>query len=99
MSDRNAQLHFSNPQAYHDIYNALNRWDKARVLYASSFTASNADVDHSSFGFLGYENAKQRKDILQPLFSKKTIVSMQGLITEKVPSPFTNRRPKLSIID
>ncbi|KAJ5046622.1 uncharacterized protein L3040_003860 [Drepanopeziza brunnea f. sp. 'multigermtubi'] len=29
------ELHFSNPSAYHDIYNASARWDKDRLLYES----------------------------------------------------------------
>ncbi len=40
--------------------------------------------DHSSFGFLTYGEAKQRRDVLLPLFSRRAIVSMQGLIRDKV---------------
>ena len=72
------QLHFSNPQAYHDIYNSRNRWDKEASLYHSF------GEDRSSFGFLSYAEAKPRKDILSPLFSPRTISNMQGLVQEKV---------------
>jgi len=40
--------------------------------------------DHTSFGFLTYGEAKQRKDVLQPMFSRRTILGMQGLIRQNV---------------
>lgn len=72
------QLHFSSPSAYHEIYNNTNRWDKERSLYHSF------GEDRSSFGFLTYREAKQRKDVLAPLFSKRAIAELQGLVQEKI---------------
>lgn len=36
--------------------------------------------DRSSFGFLTYAEAKERKDILTPLFSRRAIVNLQDLV-------------------
>ncbi|KAK9366241.1 cytochrome P450 [Lipomyces kononenkoae] len=72
------ELHFSDPAAYNDIYNSAARWDKEESLYRCF------GEDRSSFGFLTYIESKQRKDVLQPLFSRRAIVKMQGLIREKI---------------
>ncbi|KAK9311440.1 cytochrome P450 [Lipomyces starkeyi] len=72
------ELHFSNPAAYNDIYNSSARWDKEESLYCCF------GEDRSLFGFLTYDEAKQRKDVLQPLFSRRAIINMQGLIREKI---------------
>lgn len=72
------ELHFANPEAYHDIYNASLRWDKEAKLY-ESFAE-----DHSSFGLVRYADSKQRKDVLQPLFSRRSILGSQALVREKV---------------
>ncbi|KAI6839259.1 hypothetical protein KC332_g5829 [Hortaea werneckii] len=68
------ELHFSDPAAYHDIYNNTNRWDKEGRLYRSF------GEDRSSFGFLTYREAKARKDVLAPLFSRRAISDLQHLI-------------------
>ncbi|KAJ4305324.1 hypothetical protein N0V90_000855 [Kalmusia sp. IMI 367209] len=72
------QLHFANPEAYHEIYNNKNRWDKEYCLYKSF------NEDRSSFGFLTYEEAKARKDVLSRSFSQTAIEGAQGLCAEKV---------------
>jgi hypothetical protein len=71
------QLHFADPQAYHDIYNAKNRWDKESRLYKSF------NEDRSSFGFLTYAEAKTRKDVLNRSFSQAAIESAETLCVEK----------------
>ncbi len=58
------QLHFSNPTAYNDIYNNRNKWDKDHSLYRAF------DLDTSTFGFIHYSDAKQRRDVLAPFFSR-----------------------------
>jgi len=73
-----SKLHFSNPQAYHDIYNNKNRWDKEWKLYHSF------GEDRSSFGFITYKEAKERKDVLNRMFSSKAVEQSQGLVVEKV---------------
>ncbi|KAL9089551.1 MAG: hypothetical protein Q9159_002503 [Coniocarpon cinnabarinum] len=72
------QLHFSNPRAYHDIYNSQNRWDKESRLYHSF------GEDRSSFGFLTYNESKSRKDILSKRFSAKAVVEAKLLVQDKV---------------
>ncbi|KAF4626931.1 hypothetical protein G7Y89_g11222 [Cudoniella acicularis] len=68
------ELHFSDPEAYHEIYNNSNRWDKEAKLYQSF------GEDRSSFGFLTYAESKQRKDIMTPLFSRRAIFELQSLV-------------------
>ncbi|KFX89674.1 hypothetical protein V490_06862 [Pseudogymnoascus sp. VKM F-3557] len=72
------ELHFANPAAYHDIYNSSARWDKERMLY------EGFGEDHSSFGMLTYAESRPRKEVLLPLFSRRAILSMQGLVREKI---------------
>lgn len=72
------ELHFANPQAYHDIYNSRNRWDKEEHLYHSF------GEDRSSFGFLHYHEAKARKDVLNRTFAPREIVKAEPLVKEKV---------------
>lgn len=77
-SDCGEQLHFSDPAAYHEIYNNSNRWNKEAGLYQSF------GEDRSSFGFLKYAESKQRKDIMAPLFSRRAIFELQDLVQSKV---------------
>ena len=72
------QLHFANPQAYLDIYNNKNKWDKEESLYHSF------NEDETSFGYLNYRQAKERRDVLLRLFARKEIGQAEGLIVEKV---------------
>ncbi|KAH7353180.1 cytochrome P450 monooxygenase-like protein [Pyrenochaeta sp. MPI-SDFR-AT-0127] len=71
------ELHFANPKAYHDIYNNKNRWDKEARLYKSF------NEDRSSFGYLTYVEAKNRKDVLNRSFSQAAIESAEDLCVEK----------------
>ncbi|EME86170.1 uncharacterized protein MYCFIDRAFT_121281, partial [Pseudocercospora fijiensis CIRAD86] len=63
------RLNFSNPNAFHEIYNNANRWDKEETLYHCF------GEDRSSFWFLTYKEAKQRKDVLGDL---------QGLVKKNI---------------
>lgn len=72
------KLHFADPKAYHDIYNNKNRWDKEARLYKSF------NEDRSSFGFLTYAEAKNRKDVLNRSFSLAAIEGAENLIVEHV---------------
>lgn len=72
------ELHFSNPAAYNDIYNHRNKWDKDHLLYRAF------DMDTSTVGFIHYSDAKQRRDVLAPFFSRTSIIQLQGLIQERV---------------
>lgn len=55
-----------------------NRWDKDPALY-EAFGESD-----SSFGRLSYRDAKERKNVLQSLFSKKAAVQAHRLVESKV---------------
>ncbi|EED13527.1 cytochrome P450, putative [Talaromyces stipitatus ATCC 10500] len=72
------EIHFQSPSAYLEIYNVSNRWDKEETLYHSF------GEDRSSFGFLTYDEAKERKNALSRLFSQKAIADAQALVLEKV---------------
>ncbi|KAI0264712.1 cytochrome P450 [Gloeopeniophorella convolvens] len=71
-------LHFANPHAYNEIYNQKNKWDKDRAVYRAF------DMDESSACFLRYDDAKQRRDVLSPLFSRTSILRMQYLVAERI---------------
>jgi cytochrome P450 len=68
------ELHFSNPEAFNDIYNVSKRWDKEATLYQSF------GEDHASFGLIHYHEAKQRRDVLAPLFSRRAISDLQSVV-------------------
>lgn len=77
-NDHAAKLHFSKPSAYHEIYNPRNRWSKDPALY-------HVFSDYESLlTIMDYPSAKKRKDILQPLFSRKSILSLSHLVQECV---------------
>lgn len=76
------ELHFSEPQAYLDIYNNQNKWDKDHKLYHAF------NEDRSSFGFITYKEAKERKDVLNKFFSQKAVLQAQDLIIGKVSSTY-----------
>ncbi|KAN0142182.1 putative P450 monooxygenase [Lactarius tabidus] len=72
------ELHFSNPAAFNDIYNPRNKWDKDHLLYRAF------DMDMATVGFIHYSDAKQRRDVLTPFFSRTSVRQMQDLIKERV---------------
>ncbi|KAI0258151.1 cytochrome P450 [Gloeopeniophorella convolvens] len=72
------ELHFANPAAFNDIYNNRNKWDKDHNVYRAF------DMDTGSIGFLHYADAKQRRDVLGPLFSRTSILKLQDLVQERV---------------
>lgn len=72
------KLHFGTTQSFHEIYSNSNRWDKEATLYQSF------GEDRSSFGFLTYREAKIRKDVLSPLFSKRAISELQGVVGKNI---------------
>ncbi|KAH9057966.1 putative P450 monooxygenase [Lactarius deliciosus] len=76
-------LHFSNPHAYNEIYNVKNKWDKDTAVYRAF------GMDESSACFIKYKDAKIRRDVLSPMFSRSSILKMQDLIQERV--GFTGR--------
>lgn len=68
------ELHFGTPSSFHEIYNASKRWDKDDGLY------SVPGFKSGSFVFRKYAQAKERRDVLLPMFSKKAIQNIEGLV-------------------
>ncbi|KAK2751679.1 hypothetical protein CKAH01_17841 [Colletotrichum kahawae] len=67
-------LHFGKPSAFHDIYHGSRRWDKDPGLYQTP------GVKTGSFVFLKYAQAKERREVLLPMFSKRAIQSLEHLV-------------------
>lgn len=74
------KLHFGSPSAFHDIYHGSKRWDKDPGLYRTP------GVTTGSFVFLKYAQAKERREVLLPIFSKKAINSLEHLVWRNVSS-------------
>jgi len=72
------ELHFAKSSVYHEIYNPRNRWSRDPQLY-HVFSMSE-----SLLTMMEYTKAKTRKDILQPLFSRKAIIDLQYLVQDMV---------------
>ncbi|KAH9057967.1 cytochrome P450 [Lactarius deliciosus] len=71
-------LHFANTHAYNEIYDVKNKWDKDTAVYRAF------GMDESSACFIKYKDAKIRRDVLSPMFSRSSILKMQDLIQERV---------------
>ncbi|KAK5057830.1 hypothetical protein LTR84_011831 [Exophiala bonariae] len=72
------ELHFQSTDAFFDIYNTKNRWDKDAALYHSF------GEDESSFGYVSHLEAKERRDVLSKIFSPKAVEEAEHLILMKV---------------
>ncbi|CAI7647637.1 unnamed protein product [Penicillium crustosum] len=68
------ELHFGSPGAFHDIYHSSKRWDKDTGLYRTP------GVSSGSFTFLKYAQAKERREVILPIFSKKAINNLEHLV-------------------
>ena len=88
------QLHFSEPRAYSEIYTAGSKFTKDPYVVAqydkydslSSFSVFYAafGLDESTIGFCDPKEAKIRRDIISPLFSRRAILKLEGVIQDKV---------------
>ncbi|KAK7464782.1 hypothetical protein VKT23_005989 [Stygiomarasmius scandens] len=72
-------LHFVEPQAYADIYTHGTSFTKPSLLYNMFF-----NLKESSFGFKDPREARQRKQVLSPFFSRRAILKLKGFIQEKI---------------
>ena len=72
------QVHFSSPEAYEVIYNARSKVTKDPWLYKCF------SEDESCFGYTDPAAAKARRHQMAPFFSRQNILSLQGMIAEKV---------------
>ncbi|MCJ1363275.1 hypothetical protein MMC16_002382 [Acarospora aff. strigata] len=90
------ELHFGKPSAFHDIYHGSNKWDKDEGLYRTP------GVRSGSFVFLKYKDAKERREVLQPMFSKRAIQNIEGLVwrnANRLASAITRANTGKSSID
>ncbi|KAF5357171.1 hypothetical protein D9756_006863 [Leucocoprinus leucothites] len=72
------QLHFNNPQAFNDIYGFGVKTTKYPAFYDCF------NERESSFGFADPKLAKKRRDILLPLFSRRSILKLEWVIQNSV---------------
>ncbi|KAF9077841.1 cytochrome P450 [Rhodocollybia butyracea] len=73
-------LHFNDRQAYHDIYTHGSTLVKEREFYS----AIGAHAPQGSLIFCDPEVSKQRRGLLQPLFSRKAVMSLEYTIQQKI---------------
>ncbi|KAF9071654.1 cytochrome P450 [Rhodocollybia butyracea] len=73
-------LHFNYRQAYHDIYTYGSTLVKDQEFYSSM----GAHVPQGSLSFCDPEAAKQRRGLLQPLFSRRAVMSLEYTIQQKI---------------
>lgn len=69
-------LHFNEPRAYSDIYS--ERFPKDPKLYGA------LHQDRSLFGMTDPRQAKIRRDIMSPLFSRRAILNLKPVVLQKV---------------
>ncbi|KAK7052841.1 hypothetical protein VNI00_004160 [Paramarasmius palmivorus] len=71
-------LHFANPRAYHQIYTNGQTFTKYKPLYDCF-----AQPD-SSFSYCDPQKARSRRSLLNPLFSRRAILKLEGVVQEQV---------------
>lgn len=71
------QVHFNAFSAFEDIYTAGKHPKEANFYDAFGNT-------EASFGFIDPQQAKARKDILRPLFSRRAILKLEDVVQGNV---------------
>ncbi|KAI3616665.1 cytochrome [Moniliophthora roreri] len=71
-------LHFSTVDAYHDIYTRGSTFGKSRSLY-NAFPFPEA-----SGTYLDMNKAKERRGIIHPLFSRRSILKLENVVQKNV---------------
>ncbi|KAJ3575162.1 hypothetical protein NP233_g1274 [Leucocoprinus birnbaumii] len=72
------ELHFNDPSAYNDIYSHKFKLRKEPSFYKCF------GVDRSTFGTVDPHEAKERRNILGPLFSRRSVIEAEAQIQELV---------------
>jgi len=72
------QLHFNDPRAYRDIYSLKHKYKKEPSFYRCF------GVDQSTFGTVNPNEAKDRRSVLSPLFSRRSVMDAEDSIQEHV---------------
>ncbi|KIK57228.1 hypothetical protein GYMLUDRAFT_247190 [Collybiopsis luxurians FD-317 M1] len=73
-------LHFNDRKAYHDIYTHGSKLIKEPVFYHHL----TAHCRESSVGFIDPQEAKNRRGLIAPLFSRKAVASLEYTIQTKI---------------
>lgn len=72
------KLHFNDYKTYHEIYSVESRFTKDPAFY-NCFNAND-----STFGAIDPNDAKVRRSIMHPFFSRRAVLQMEDNITKKV---------------
>ncbi|KAF5355464.1 hypothetical protein D9758_006320 [Tetrapyrgos nigripes] len=72
-------LHFSDPQAFADIYTNGTTFAKSSLLYDSFFHSYE-----SSHGYVDLHEARVRRGMLNPFFSRRAILKLRYVIQGKI---------------
>ncbi|KAJ7499985.1 cytochrome P450, partial [Mycena latifolia] len=72
------EVHVSHPDAFESIYSFSSSFTKDPILYKAF------RQDLSSFGLLDAREARKRREMLSPLFSRRAILKLEYVIQEKV---------------
>lgn len=72
------QVHFDVPSAYEDIYARGTKFSKDPRFY------SMLHQDGSSFGNVNIHEAKIRREIISPLFSRRAVLRLESFVQRKV---------------
>lgn len=72
------QLHFARPNAYNEIYNSQNKWDKDRQFYRAF------DMDESFFTQSDYLKWKHGRGLVSNMFSKRAVLELQHVVRARV---------------
>ena len=86
------QLHFNDPCAYRDIYSLKHKYKKEPSFYRCF------GVDQSTFGTINPNEAKDRRSVLGPLFSRRSVMDAEDSIQEHVSFNLAVLYPKLNFI-
>ncbi|KAL9110368.1 MAG: hypothetical protein Q9227_005099 [Pyrenula ochraceoflavens] len=72
------ELHFSDPEFFHEIYSQTEKRD------AWHWRKKGFGIDHSTLTTLQHDLHRKRRSALNPLFSKQRIAKLQPMIVERV---------------
>lgn len=72
------ELHFSDPRAYNEIYGMGTRHVKQPALYACFST------DLSVFAMSDHHEATQRRTLIGPFFSRRSILNLENAVQSKI---------------
>ncbi|CAA7265160.1 unnamed protein product [Cyclocybe aegerita] len=72
------ELHFSDPQAYNDIYGMGTRHTKQSEMYSCFAT------DLSVFAMFDHHEVMQRRNLIGPFFSRRAILNLEKTVQNRI---------------